>query len=424
MQRTWTRRSEMSERLRSLHYAAWLCLALCGWLARAEAPHMDPTPHMDPARNTGFHAGIRALDLHPAGTRNWRGAAAGVLHCTVWYPADLSARETPQEFAPAGLPALFHAGSAATNAPLARATERLPLVVLSHGLGGSADQFGWLAPALARRGYLVLGVNHPGNNTLEPYTAEGALLWGERAQDVSDAIDGLLASDTYGPHVDAGRIGAVGYSLGSETVLALAGAQVDQQRFFDYCLQHRNAPTCGIPSVSNARTPEELLAAVRASSAEALAHENESHRDARIRAVFAMAPPLGEAYSPDSFAYVDVPVTLVAGAADTLAPPASNAERFANWLPGAKIAVLQGAGHFTFLDSCTPEGVSFAPEFCRDAPTVNREAVHAKTAGMVLAFFDRTLRAPGAAAATTVDSRADRSAIPPAPAARAARTLR
>ena len=352
-----------------------------------------------PGQNHTFHAGVHSLDMHPSGTRNWRGATAGVLHCTVWYPADVSAVETAQEFAPAGLPPLFHAGTAASNAPVAPGAGKLPLVVLSHGLGGSADQFGWLAPALARRGYLVLGVNHPGNNTLEPYTAEGALLWGERAQDVSDAIDGLLADSTYGPHVDGGRIGAVGYSLGSETVLALAGATVDQQHFFNYCLQHRNAPTCGIPSASSARTPEELLAAVRSTNAEALAHENESHRDARIRAVFAMAPPLGEAYSSDSFTYVNVPVTLVAGTADTLAPPASNAERFAGWLPRAKIAVLQGAGHYTFLDSCTADGVSFAPQFCQDPPSVNREAIHAKTAGMVLDFFDRTLRISGPATA-------------------------
>lgn len=414
----------MHRRLNWLQGTCWAVLLLCTAQLRPNDAHADA------ARSRSIvHAGERALDLHPGGVRNWRGAAAGVLHCTVWYPADATAPETPQEFAPAGLPPLFHAGSAASNAPLARGAGKLPLVVLSHGLGGSADQFGWLAPALARRGYLVLGVNHPGNNTLEPYTAEGALLWAERAQDVSDAIDGLLADPVFGPHVDGGRIGAVGYSLGSETVLALAGAQIDQQRFFEYCLQHRGAPTCAIPSASSARTPEELLAAVRATSAEALSHQNDSHRDARIRAVFAMAPPLGEAYSPDSFTYVDVPVTLVAGAADTLAPPASNAERFAGWMPAAKIAVLQGAGHYTFLDSCTPDGLNFAPQFCKDPPSVDREAVHAKTTGMALAFFDRTLRAPVIATAEDHDSRRDRTrSVPtatiPASALRSGEALR
>ena len=395
---------------------AKLCCAgllLCAPLLRAEAAHSNAT------RTGVFHAGVQSMEVHPVGLRNWRGAAAGVLHCTVWYPADVSAAEAPQEFAPAGLPPLFHAGSAATNAPLAHLSARLPLVVLSHGLGGSADQFGWLAPALARRGYLVLGVNHPGNNSLEPYTAEGALLWGERARDLSDAIDGLLSDPTYGPHVDIGRIGAVGYSLGSETVLALAGAQVDQQRFFDFCLQHRDAPTCGMPSGSIARTPEELLAAVRRSSADALSHENESHRDARIRAVFVMAPPLGEAYSADSFAYVNVPVTLVAGTADTLAPPASNAERFAGWLPGAKIAELPGAGHYTFLDTCTAAGVSVAPQFCQDPPSVNRDAVHVKTTDMLLSFLDRTLRAP--VTATAVQAPVSTAGSKPAATVRATR---
>ena len=346
-------------------------------------------------RADSFHAGVRTLDVQPAGERNWRGSTASVLHCTLWYPADASATETPQEFAPPGLPPLFHAGTAASGAPLAHSAGKLPLVVLSHGLGGSADQFGWLAPALARRGYLVLGVNHPGNNTLEPYTPEGALLWGERAQDVSDVIDGILGNASFGSHVDASRIGAVGYSLGSETVLALAGAQVDQQRFFDYCLTHPSAQTCGIPSVNNANTPDQLLAAVRASNADALAHQGESHRDARIRAVFAMAPPLGQAFAADSFSYVNVPVTLIAGTADTLAPPQSNAEQFAAWMPRAKVAVLKNVGHYTFLDTCTPEGTAAAPQFCQDAPAVDRNAVHEKTVGMALTFFDTNLRTTG-----------------------------
>ena len=58
-----------------------------------------------------------------------------------------------------------------------------PLIVLSHGTGDSAQIMAWLACALASRGYIVAAVHHPGNNALEKYTAEGFLIWWERARD-------------------------------------------------------------------------------------------------------------------------------------------------------------------------------------------------------------------------------------------------
>ncbi len=340
------------------------------------------------------HAGLADVTVQPAEARNWRGSQHTTLHCLLWYPAEGSAPETEQQFTVAGFPPLFYAGMAARGAAPAPAAGKLPLVVMSHGLGGTADQFGWLAPELARHGYLVLAVDHPGNNALEPYTPEGFLLWWERALDVSDAIDGLLADKTYGPRVDLGRIGALGYSIGGETVLALAGARIDQPAFLEFCTANPGEETCRVPSMGTVPgNATEMLAAVRTSSAASLARAGDSFRDARIRSVFAIAPAPGQAFHKASFEYVTVPLTMVAGAADTLAPPATNAEQFAAWMPQARVAVLPGATHYTFLDSCTAQGVQFLQQYCADRPGVNRNAVHRKVAGMVLAFFDRTLQA-------------------------------
>jgi len=353
----------------------------------------------------GFHAGVTTLRFHPVAQRNWRGAQTEALDCVLWYPADAQAREVGQQFGVAGLPPLFQAGRAAPGAALARSAGKLPLVVMSHGLGGAADQFGWIGPELARHGYLVLAVNHPGNNALEPPTPEGYLLWWERATDVSEVIDGILADSTYGSHVDGTRIGALGYSIGGETVLALAGARIDQQAFIDFCLAHPQEQTCRVPSTMNVSTPQDLLAAVRASSAESLARSGESYRDARIRAVFAISPAVGQAFHRSSFDYVAVPVTMVAGSVDTLAPPEQNAEQFAAWMPQAKVAVLKGVGHYAFLDSCTTEGAGALPQFCADGG-VDRERVHSKTTAMALSFFDHALSVPDVpASAATASSR-------------------
>ncbi len=339
-----------------------------------------------------FHAGVAEWTVHPTEQRNWRGAQVEALRCMLWYPVPKQTPEAPQSFSVAGLPALFHAGEAARDAAPAASANRLPLIVLSHGLGGTADQFGWIAPELARRGYVVLAVNHPGNNALEPYTPEGFLLWWERALDVSDALDGLLADKTWGARIDPSRIGALGYSIGGETVLALGGARIDQQAFLDFCLTHPGEQTCRVPTLGGINgDATAMLAAVRASSAASLARSGDSFRDARVRSVFAIAPAAGQAFHSSSFDYVTVPLTMVAGTADTLAVPSANAEQFAAWLPTAKVAMLPRVGHYTFLDTCTAEGTRILQQYCTDAPGIDRDAVHAKVTAMAVAFFDRTL---------------------------------
>ena len=50
-----------------------------------------------------------------------------------------------------------------------------------------------------------------------------------------------------------------------------------------------------------------------------------SYRDPRIKAVFAIAP-MGEAFDANSFADVQIPVALVAGTADAIAPVKTNIE--------------------------------------------------------------------------------------------------
>ncbi len=339
-----------------------------------------------------FHAGLADLTIRPTEARNWRGSQHTSLHCLLWYPADATAPEVEQSFTITGLPPLFLAGMSTRGAALAKSAAKFPLVVMSHGLGGTADQFGWLAPDLARRGYIVLAVDHPGNNALEPYTPEGFLLWWERALDVSDALDGLLADKVFGSHVDANRIGALGYSLGGETVLALAGARIDQSAFLNFCLANPSEQTCRVPTMG--AVPGDaaaMLTAVRNSSASSLARSGDSFRDARIRSVFAIAPAPGQAFNKSSFDFLTIPLTMVAGSADTLAPPATNAEQFAAWVPTAKVAIISGASHYTFLDTCTPQGEQFLPQYCMDGPGLARDEVHRKTAGMVLSFFDRTL---------------------------------
>ena len=336
--------------------------------------------------------GLASRTFHPAVTRNWRGAEAHELHCVIWYPAVSSAVETPQMIGPPDAP-LLEAGSAMPHAEFAPTLSKLPLIVLSHGTGGTAMQMAWLGTALARAGFVAVAVDHPGNNATAPYTAEGFLLWWERATDLSEVIDGILADSDIGSHVDATRIGAAGFSIGGYTVLELAGAQTDVGVLYKMCREHPDTTTCHVQEMRDMGSPDEMLATARKSSGESLARAADSYRDPRVKAVFAISPAVAMTQTPESLHAIRIPVEIAVGAADPIAAPRDNADYLRANIRGARETTLPGnVAHYTFLDTCTAAGKAKLPVYCSDGPGVDRDAVHAQVARLAATFFDRALK--------------------------------
>jgi predicted dienelactone hydrolase len=89
---------------------------------------------------------------------------------------------------------------------------------------------------------------------------------------------------------------------------------------------------------------------------------------------------------------VSIPVAVVAGELDSVADLDSNAKKVSALLRQAKLTVLPGAGHYSFLASCTERGREARPELCVDAAHVDREAVHRDAAELAIKFFGRTLK--------------------------------
>ena len=249
----------------------------------------------------------------------------------------------------------------------------------------------WIGAALAESGYIVAAVDHPGNNAREPVTWEGFTLWWERATDLSDVVDGVLGDSAFAPHVDSARIGALGFSLGGYTVLELAGARTDLPAFMRFCRGPSADAVCHPPEM--ARVVDRPLAGAEPSAPTepSLARSGASYRDPRFKAVFAIAPALGQAFDPASLADVSVPIELLARDGDVNVPVATNAAHIAALLPHGKLLLVPGAGHYTFLPPCAPAMEQTMPWLCRDAPGTDRAAVHAIAVGKVRAFFDRVL---------------------------------
>jgi predicted dienelactone hydrolase len=336
-----------------------------------------------------FKVGMAFRSFTPKEPYNWRGAKTHALQTTLWYPAAESAVGQPLDIP--GFSQMFVGASMARDASLSASPAKLPLILLSHGTGGTALSVGWLGAALAKRGYIVAGVNHPGNNATEAYTVEGFSTWWERARDLSTVLDFLLADSTLSGRIDQHRIGAAGFSLGGYTMIEIAGGITEPAAFLDFCASPRADNICKSPP--EFPTLVEDFQKLSKSNPEFLQHASDSYRDPRVRAVFALAPALGPAFRPASLAKISIPVEIVTGEADTNVPIASSAKYFAANIPGAKSVILPGnVAHYVFLDSCTDRGRQARPDLCVDGPGVDRDVVHEKVAVLAADFFAPVLK--------------------------------
>lgn len=362
------------------------------WLAAALAAVVMGAAHADPADAPAapFHVGETTRTFHPQAERHWRGARTQALITNIWYPVDISVPEVSHNVDAQGR-SPFRTQPFADEAPIAPSHAQYPLLLLSHGTGGTASSLDWMAAALAANGYIVAGVNHPGNTALEPLTREGFMLWWERATDVSEVLDGVLADPVLGAHVDHTRIGAVGFSLGGYTVLELAGARTDVPAFMAFCGSPQADAICHPPEMARAQINPTVDTTRSPQTEASLARSGASYRDARIKAVFAMAPALGMAMDATSLGNISIPVSLMAGDADITVPVDTNVRRVAKMLPKADLLLVPGASHYTFMDTCLPGAAPHVPLLCKDNPGVDRDAVHAEAVRRALDFFGAAL---------------------------------
>lgn len=119
-------------------------------------------------------------------------------------------------------------------------TKPVPLVVFSHGIGGSRLGYSYLGQYFASHGMASLHLQHVGSDrslwTGNPFSLVDRLQDAaherealERVRDLSFALDQLLAREEFGTRIDRRRIAAAGHSYGANTVMLAAGASVQRE---------------------------------------------------------------------------------------------------------------------------------------------------------------------------------------------------
>jgi predicted dienelactone hydrolase len=347
----------------------------CGAAAPAEARPVGER-HLEAANPTAV---LRDADHKPT------------VRVTVWYPAADGAVEQSLDIGPPGQP-MFFVGEAAPDAAFAD-TKRRPVILFSHGYGGTARMMGWFTTVMAQQGYIVIAVDHPGNNNSDKMTVAGATLVWDRPGDLEAALETVKADPVIGPHLDVRRLGVAGYATGGLTALVAAGARVDLKRFEAFCAAHPDDGVCK-PQFEFPVTQDQATAALASPelAAEA-ARAGEDHAIRGVRGAFAIAPAFVQALDPASMTAMNTPVAIVMGAADTLAAPHTNGGAAARAIPRAQMKTLPSVGHYDFVSTCTQAALARDLQPCRNL-TVPQGPTHFAALEMALNFFANTLGAP------------------------------
>jgi predicted dienelactone hydrolase len=223
-----------------------------------------------------------------------------------------------------------------------------PVVVISHGLGSDRGSFAYLAENLAEFGIGVVAVEHPGSSARQL----SALLEGQtslvtpteefidRPRQVTLTLNALeqevRVNPTFRNRLALDRVGIIGQSFGGYTALALAGATLDFANLGAQC-----SPTTLTLNLS-------LLLQCQATL---LIDPGDTLIDPRIQAVFVMNPVGSALFGPSGYAQVNVPVMVVAGAADTVAPAfPEQIDPFRQMtVPERYLALINNGSHFSVI---------------------------------------------------------------------------
>ncbi|MDY6938214.1 MAG: alpha/beta hydrolase [Cyanobacteriota bacterium] len=260
-----------------------------------------------------------------------------------------------------------------------------PTIVISHGLGSDRTTFAYLAAHLASHGFAVVVPQHPGSDArqLEALLTGAAqevtksIEFVDRPLDITFVLDELERLSKQDPQLKGQlsleRVGVLGQSFGGYTSLVLAGAPIDFDRLDADCAREEESWNVSIFLQCRALD---------------LPRENYQLQDDRIAAAIVINPIDSAVLGPDSLSQIEIPIVVVAGGMDTVAPALAEQILPFTWFraPEKYLILMQTGTHFsTLAESPSEEGVSikYPPEVIGPNPLLAQRY----TKAFSLAFF-------------------------------------
>lgn len=337
--------------------AAATALAAAAWgIAYATAPAYDGTAGIAyatveaPARGT-------EIDLH------------------IWYPATPGGRAVT-----VGGNGVFHGTPGGRRAP--HAEGQYPMVLISHGSGGNAGQFGWIAAELARAGYVVVLPNHPGVTTGDA-SAEAAMRLWDRPADIRAVIDAIEADPEQFAFIDTGHIAVLGFSAGGFTAMALTGARADPVALNRFCEVPNGMSDCAFFALQGIDLADFDFAPVARDMS-----------DPRIGAAVFIDPGIIQTVTEESLEAMATPSLMINLGAPGTVPAGVDASAAVTHLADVTYAHVEGASHFSFLAQCWPRGAAILENegeldpLCSDGGSRSRADIHAELSERITGFLD------------------------------------
>jgi predicted dienelactone hydrolase len=225
-----------------------------------------------------------------------------------------------------------------------------PWLLVMPGLGGNADQFGWLAGALAERGWPVVVIQHPGSDG----PALKAALDGQRPPPGAETlavrladVEAVLAAQRRGVlPVQGDGVVLVGHSMGGLSALMAAGLTPESglggrcRKALDRLpiANPSRLLQCQLPSTGLPATPP---------------------RPADLRALVLFNGFGSLLWPKRGLAALGVPVLMVGGSLDLVTPPLEEQVRL--FLPGSdprsRLVLVEGGSHFSPVRTMTKDEV-------------------------------------------------------------------
>ncbi|NJM62822.1 MAG: alpha/beta hydrolase [Oscillatoriales cyanobacterium RU_3_3] len=261
-----------------------------------------------------------------------------------------------------------------------------PVIVISHGLGSDRISFEYLAKHLASYGFAVAVPEHPGSNAqqLQNLVTGKAKEVAEPAEfvnrplDVKDLLDYLanMAANNpaYRGQLDLQRVGIIGQSFGGYTALALAGAGINFAQLDKDCKAEND--TWNISLLLQCR-------------ARGLDRNQYNFSDPRVKAAIAINPIISSILGETNLSQIQIPVMVVAGSADTVAPAWLEQIQPFTWLTSANkyLVMMNNGTHFSTIDQ-SPQSVFQPPrEAIGPEPALARRYL----SGLSVAFMENYL---------------------------------